>query len=211
MNFATVQQQLNDLPVTFRRIGVPYTQFIDSLAAAMTRLTMAVDGLLTQGNFSTAVYGWLDAWGLLFNIARRICLADSLYRTEISYATTVHGGPPLAIGFWLYVIYGVQVEIVENFPGVGYMIYFPATVSVASAQAMLHSLSIVRPAGVPFNAQLRTIGTYLRTVDFLGAPKATGAYLGGGQSAIPLGISASTNSSVSNLPDLFLTDPTLNA
>lgn len=210
MDFGQAQKQLLDLPATFRRQGNPFAQLIDAMSAAMARLTVPADGTVAQGNFSQAAYGWVDVWGLLFNIARGANTPDQTYKNQIQYAVNARGGPPLAITAWINTIFGIQVQLIEKNPNLGYTLIFPATLTTFQIRQILASIAYVRPAGVPFDVETSNIGTYLTTVNFISAPKITGAYLSGGITELPLGLGATTNNSPPSLPDLYLTDPALN-
>jgi hypothetical protein len=219
MNFQQIQTILNDLPATFRRPGNPFLQYIDALVSALTRGGIAADGVAAEGtDFSQAQYGWLDTWGLLFNIARQQNQRDANYSNQIAYTVNVSGGPPVQIIRWLSVVFGITVEISENIPGVGYSLLFPPVVTTPQLVAMILSIAYVRPAGVPFTVLVESgggagggAGTYLTTINFLDAPRAAGAFLAGGSGTLQdLGIGPSTNNAQPLLPDLFLIDPTLN-
>lgn len=210
MDFQRVEAQLLDLPATFRRQGAPYSQFIDALTAMLTRMTVAADGSVAQGNFLNSSGGWADCWGQIAGIIRGSNVPDSIYLGQIAYAMLARGGPPLAITAWIYFIFGIQVELIENQPGLGYTIVFPATLTLPQIAQIVASIKYVRPAGVPFIISQGIIGTYLETVDFLNSPKITGAYLAQGSIGAGLGIGPTTNNSPVSVNTYFLTDPTLN-
>lgn len=237
MNFDQVQAQLTDLPATFRRQGNPFGQFIDALTAQLERMAMASDGQVAQGTFAQSMAGWVDTWGMLMNVLRGQNQPDGAYKNQIGYTVNARGGPPLAISQWIYFIFGIQVQIVENIidqnittlsgvpiitetgqeivtlqsiGGLGYTIIFPANVTPAQIAQIIASISYVRPAGVPFNVQVASDGTYVQTINFVNAPKVTGAYLASGVAAATPSLSAGTNNSPPSIPTLFLTDPTLN-
>lgn len=210
MDFQEVEKQLNDLPATFRRQGAPYTQYVDALSAAMTRLTMPADGQIAQGDFTKSVDGWLDTWGEIVGILRGNNSPNQTYKAQMQYAVTARGGPPLAIVAWVLAIFGLLIEIIENLPQVGYVLVFPATLTTAQIQQIIASIGYVRPAGVPFSIETSNLGTFLRTVNFISAPKITGAYLATGTTTIGLGLGPATNNSPPLIPTEYLTDPTLN-
>ncbi|MDE2233356.1 MAG: hypothetical protein KGJ90_04580 [Patescibacteria group bacterium] len=210
MNFQQVQAQINDLPNTFKRIGVPYTQFIDALTAALYIMTMGVDGMVAQGSFPAAAYGWLDAWGLLFNIQRGNNQPDQSYSKQIQYTVNVSGGPPLYIVAWILAIFGVSVQIQENIPDLGYVLTFPQGLTQAQITTIIASLSYVRPAGVPFVVEQANIGLYPDTINFINGVRVTGSWISGGEVEVPLGIGSTVNNAPVSVPTLLLTDPTLN-
>lgn len=212
MNFGEVQEQLTSLPNTFLRRLVPFTQYMDALTAGITRETAALDNMSVNVNdFQQASYGWLDVWGLLYNVARFSGEADQIYRNRIQYEVTAGGGPPVAIAKWIFAVWQVNVIILENLPNVGYQIIFPGTLTTAQIQAIMDSIVRVRPAGVPITIAAQTVdGLYLQTINFLSAADVTGAYLSSIASQSAITLRPTTNNLTPLLPDLFLTDPTLN-
>lgn len=210
MDFITVQNQLEDLPPTFLRPDVTFAQLMDAFAAAFSRYTVGADGVTAQLDINAARYGWLDVQGLLLGYPRRNNEADVTYLNRITYSIRAAGGPPLAIVFWILNVWGILVTVTENFPAVGYQITFPPLVTQAQIDQILLDIAHVRPAGVPFTSFISNVGTYLDTVNYLGAPRITGAYLGGGRSSVPNDLGAATNNSPPLLPSILMTDPTLN-
>lgn len=210
MNFAQVQQILTDLPRTFLRQGPPFTQLIDSLTAGNALWTQAADGILAQTNFGLAQGGWLDFWGLLFGVPRESFEADASYRNRIVFTVTSGNGTVLGIQLWVLIVWKVVAIVTERSP-VGYNIVFPATVTPAQIVQIVASIARVRPAGVPFGIFQQGTGTFLQTINFLNAPRVTGAFLSGGSGAPQsLLIPAATNNAQPLIPDLYLIDPTLN-
>lgn len=217
MNFSQAQQNLNDLPSTFKRLNAPYTQWVDSLTSAIVRGTSAIDALNNQvTQISNAQFGWLDIWGLLFGIPRLTGEPDSHYLARIQYEVTAGAGTPCAIVNWIYAVWGISVTLTESFPAVGYSLKFPATLTLAQINIIVNSLVKIRPAGIPFTVQSAAIsspdGPYLTTINFLNAPRTTGAFVGGEGEISPsstLTLNPSTNNSQPLLPDIFLNDPAL--
>lgn len=212
MDFTAVQRQLNDLPATFRRPGVPYTQFVDSLTSELNRDTNALDGLVSQVTaFTQAQFGWLDIWGQLFGVPRLQSEADALYSQRISYTVLAGAGPPVAIAAWIQAVWHISVTVTESFPTIGYTVTFPSTVTSAQILQIVASLSRIRPAGVPIRAvNANSFGTFLNSIDFFNAPRVEGSYLLGTTPASGFGLGAATNNSIPTLPGLMLTDPILN-
>lgn len=210
MDFTSIGKILNDLPPTFKRPGIPYTQLIDSLTAAMTRYANGADGTTSQISFLNAQYGWLDFWGLLFGIPRNAEEPDQRYLARIVYTVNTGGGSPEAIRLWLLNVWGITATVVEKFPQVGYQITLPAVLTMEQALIVLQSLIYVRPAGIPFYANFSNDGLYLETVNFLGAPRVTGSYLTGGTTIVVSDLKNTTNNASPLLPDLYLTDALLN-
>ena len=213
MDFALVEQQLNDLPATFKRDGAPYTQVVDSLAALLDRYTNASDGSINQvADFSGAQFGWLDIWGLLFGLPRQANEADQLYGPRIQYEVMAGNGTPVGMAYWIRAVWRVSATIVEALPALGYSITFPASVTDTQIAEILASLSRVRPAGVPITSVSRLgTGLYVTTINFLGASRVTGAYITGGTTGLGFILYPATNNAEPILPDILLTDPVLNS
>lgn len=210
MDFAQVESVLNDLPLTFKRAGTPYTQWIDSLAAALASYTETSDALLQQLDFSKALGGWVDVWGSLAGILRRDNESDTRYSARIETMVLATRTTPVAILQWLLLVELVQASLGENLPGVGYAVQLPATLTNTQIQQILDTLAYVRPAGVPFELTSTSGGTYVSTVNYLGAPRITGAYIAGNEINSDVVLKAGTNNFVAILPDLLFTDPLLN-
>lgn len=210
MDFDHVEAILNDLPLTFKRLGTPYTQWIDALASALSLYTEASDALLQQLDFSNAQGGWVDVWGSLAAILRRSNESDVRYSARIETMVLATRTTPVAILQWLLLVELVEASLGENLPGVGYTIQLPATLTTAQIQEILDTLAYVRPAGVPFNITSTSGGTYVSTVNYLGAPRITGAYIAGNEISPSVVLRASTNNFVGILPDLLFSDPLLN-
>ena len=217
MNFSQVQNQLNDLPATFKRPGTPYTQIVNSETVGIYRGTAASNALISQvQNFNNAQYGWLDIWGLLFSTPRLTpstggAEADQNYRTRIAYTVRAGAGTPVAIASWILATWGITVTVTESLPTVGYTITFPATVTVQQISMILASIARIRPAGVPILGILQVgSGLFVQTINFVGGQRTTGAYLTGGTSVTSATIPATTNNFVPGLPDVLLNDPLLN-
>ena len=213
MNFAQVQNILTDLPSTFLRPQAPFTQWLDSLTNGLTRYASAMDALSQQvAIFSQARFGWLDIWGLLFNVPRFSNEADQVYAARIQYIITAGGGTPVGIATWIYHVWGIEVTVTESLPTIGYSLLFPAETTDTQIADIVVSLARVRPAGVPIINISRVYGgLYLETINFLDlAPSVMGAYLAGQSSNAAGELSAGTNNAQPILPTLFLTDPTLN-
>lgn len=212
MNFHQVQFQLENLPPTFLRQTSPFTQYMDALTSGMLRVTAPIDNIMASvTKFVNAQYGWLDIWGLLFNVPRFPNESDATYLNRIQYEVTAGGGTPVGIAKWIAAVWGVQVEVLENLPTVGYQIIFPATLTTLQIQNILNSLVRIRPAGVPITIAAQSPdGLYLQTINFLGASDVTGAYLSASAVLSTVLLNVATNNTSPALPDLFLTDPILN-
>lgn len=211
MDFGTVQQNLNDLPGTFKREGAPYTQWVDALTTLLFFFTNAADSMIAEAtDFAAAQFGWADVWGEVFQIQRLPNEGTPTYKQRIKNILTANHVTPLAMTSWLNVINQVNGLIIENLPNVGYNITLPAGLTSTRVQQIIAGLGMVRPAGVPFTVNTLGIGTYLDSINFLNTERVTGSYLSGGTSNIGLTISAGTNNSVPLIPDLLFVDPTIN-
>lgn len=220
MNFAQVQAQLNDLPLTFKRPGQPYSQWVDALTAGLVRYSGAVDQLLFEvQSIANGQFGYLDIWGMLFGIIRRNNESDDLYRARIIYIITAGGGTPTGMATWIKHVWNVDATITEDFVHVGYVVTLFGSLTLAQIIAIIQSLIYIRPAGVPFRVASQTVvsagGMYIETINFVDfAPYVTGAYLAStgavGASGVGIPLNAATDNAQPILPDLFLTDPTLN-
>ena len=209
MDFAAVIAQLNDLPTAFQRGGPPYTQIVDALAAETTLYTSGVDSIVSQLTFATALDGWLDVWGLIFDIPRQQNEANSKYQTRISETILAWIGTVPALQVWLN-LFAPGGTITENLPGVGYAISLPANLSSSQITTFFTTLARIRPAGVPFTVNQLAGGLYLGTINFLGEGRMQGAYLATGISTPVYTLKAYTNNAAPQLPDLYFVDPTLN-
>lgn len=212
MDFQQIQDQIEDLPQTFKRYDAPYTQWSDALTSALRVFGFAVDSLLTMvSSFDAAEDSWIDAWGSLGNVIRRTNESDAVYQPRIQNTVLAKHASPVAMLTWLSVIEMVSnATLAERGASLGYSITLPQTLTTAQIQQIIMNLNVVRPAGVPFNIFIQTGALYLDTVNYLDSPRITGAYLGNSSNAFTLPLGAGQNSSQSILPDLLLVDPTIN-
>jgi hypothetical protein len=210
MQFQDVAARLGGLPPTFKRPGPGFQALANSQTAALFRYTGASDGVIQQLDFRQAVGPWLDAWGKLFVIPRNINESDDAYQNRIVMTLLAGRCTPNAILIYLQTL-GIKATLVEDFVNAAYHIQFTTPLTPAGFNALAQNLGAVRPAGVPFLPfQILQGGLYVGTIDFLNAPKVTGAYLDTPLKSFTPTIAVSTNNSVPLLPTLFLTDPTLN-
>lgn len=211
MDYPAVQAVLDDLPTTFKRPDQLYRQLVDLMSNGLYRYTQAADGTSDQMDFFQAQYGWLDVWGQLFGDPRAVNEPDLRYIARIIFEVNAGKGTPLQIVRWIGIVFNVTAQVVENFPDVGYQIIFPATLTSAQIQTIMDGLVYVRPAGVPITGiSQASLGTYLETINFFNAEQVVGAYLSGALVPVAYTLKSSTNNALPTLPDLFLTDPTLN-
>jgi hypothetical protein len=210
MDWQQVSEQVTDLPSTFVRQAAPFTQWLDALTAALSLGAVGADGIDAAMSFSGAAYGWLDFWGLLFGFPRGSNEADETYSAQIEFGLTSGAGSPSVIQTYILLVYGLNT-IVADTPGtLGYTITFTSQTNLAQINTVLNGLSRVRPAGVPFTTYIMGAGPYLDTINFLDAPRVTGAYLSNGVIQVYPTLAAATPSASPLLPTLLLVDPTLN-
>jgi hypothetical protein len=210
MDWQAVKTRLDDLPRTFKRLGATYQAFDSSQTTALYRYTSAVDGIMSQLIFKQAVGPWLDVWGRLFDILRNVNESDNAYLNRITSTLLAGRCTPNAILVYLQML-GITATIEEDFVNCAFHLQFTVPLTTAGFQALAQNLAAVRPAGVPFLPfQVLQGGLYVGTIDFLNAPKVTGAYLDAPLKSFTPTIAPSTDNSVPLLPTLWLTDPTLN-
>ena len=219
MDINQVNAQLSDLPSTFTRPGTPYTQWQDSWAEALALFTNGCDGVIAQTDFdgstyasgSGAQFGWLDVWGEIFGIVRNSNESDVLYAARISATLLAWVGTIPAIQACGMQILSTIVSVIENITSLGYSIVIPYSPTTAQLQFFVSALARVRPAGVPVTLGTTTGGIYLTTISYLGEnPSVAGAYLTAGVTYVSGLFGSNTNNSVPLLPDLLLTDQTIN-
>lgn len=214
MDFASVQATLNDLPFTFRKTTAPYTQLVDAWSSMLALFTDGVDGTMDQAlpsglTFSSAIGGWIDVWGLAFNIGRLPTESDYIYRARILAILSAIVGSVPAIQIWI-ALYAPGGSVAENLPAAGYTITLPAALSALQTMQFFDGLQYVRPVGVPIALLSQSGGLYLGTVDFAGLDDTEGSYLAGGTAGAPLSIPAVQDNAQPAVPDLYLTDNFLN-
>lgn len=210
MQFPDVKARLDDLPPTFTRPGSGFQALDLSQTAALFRYTNASDGVLNQLDFQQAVGPWLDAWGKLFVIPRNINESDDAYQNRIVMTLLAGRCTPNAILIYLQTL-GIAATLQEDFVHAAFHIQFTTPLTTVDFAALAQNLGNVRPAGVPFLPfEVLQGGLYVGTINFLNAPKVTGAYLDSPLKSFTPTIATSTNNSVPLLPTLFLSDPTLN-
>jgi hypothetical protein len=209
MDLPTVLARLNDLPSTFQRPVAPYTQLIDSIGLELAEFTVAADATSVQvAAFGNALDGWLNVWGLLWNVPRQQNESDSIYSIRIVRTVLAWVGTLPALQAWVN-FYAPGGSVAENPSGLGYAITLPGSMPSSTIAAFIFSLSRIRPAGVPFTVSQTGIGIYLGTETFLGTGAPKGAYLASGLIPIPLTINPSTPNSVPLLPTLYFETPGL--
>lgn len=209
MDWSDVQARLDDIPQTFRRSGPNYAAWRNSLTAAISRGTVGVDGTVGQIDFATATGKWLDVWGAVFSVPRQAGEGSAAYRTRIQKTCLAWYGTVPGIEAFVGFTLGITATVSEDPPAAdGWVLSLPSVTS-QTLKSLAATLQNVRPAGVPYVFSVRSSGLYLGTVNFLGAPRTTGAFLNPAASIQP-DISATTNQVVNTLPTTLLSDPTIN-
>lgn len=202
-------RQLNDLPTTFTRLSLPYQQVIDALNAGMSRFATSSDSISAQ-TFLQAQYGWLDVWGEIYSIQRLAGESDGSYRARITFTLLAWVGTVPSLEQWATLMLGASITVTENV-GLGYVLTFPGTLTLAQINGFLAGLVRVRPAGVPFTVAQEEIGLFLDTINYLDVYGVVGGYLSEGAAAVGSTLSALTNSTQPLIPEYYFSDPILNA
>lgn len=208
MNITDVAARLADLPRAFRRDDPTFALVEQSLAVGVARYTTAADGVMAQTQFLQATGRWLDVWANLFGVPRRNGEGDGALKARILATLSGQRSTVVAIEQFLQYSFGVAGTVSESLPTIGWTLAVPNT-SIPIA-TITRALGQVRPAGVPFNTGVSTSGSYISTVNYFGAAKVTGAFLGAPNAGTSLSIPQATTNSVPSLGTTFLTDPTLN-
>ena len=147
MNFTDVQNQLDDLPLTFKRFGPIFAGLILSLTAAIARNTIPIDQLPPNLNLQTAKWGWLNAIGKLYGIQRTQYETDPQYRTRLFGTLTATHGTPDSIVNFIKLALNINSSITENFDLASYQINFTSPPSIQTLQQVAIAINWVRPQG----------------------------------------------------------------
>ncbi len=212
MNWTDVTSRLVDVPSAYLRPGTTFQWLQNSYTIGLVAGTAAIDGLSTQYTLQNASGNWLGVWGALFNLPRGASESDTAYKARITYTLALGRGTPAAVQAYITNISGVSATVTENFATTSWSANLSGATSAAQIASIATSLVNVRPAGVQFlPIYAPSGGLYLGTINYLGAPSVTGAYLTSASNAnIPV-ISASTNPTKPTLPTVYLNDPILNS
>jgi len=194
MDFTDVQNQLSDLPLTFRRFGPVFAGLIQSLTAAIARTTIPEDQLAGQTNLQVAKWGWLDAIGKLYGIQRNQYETDPQYRARLFGTLTAWHGTPQAIVNFIQLALNINTSISENFSLASYQINFNSPPSTQTLTQVAIAINWVRPAGIPF-LPLFSIngGLYVNTLNYLGAKQVTGSYFSRPGASITINLAPNTD------------------
>ena len=208
MNFTDVQNQLDDLPLTFKRFGPIFAGLILSLTAAIARNTIPIDQLPPNLNLQTAKWGWLNAIGKLYGIQRNQYETDPQYRTRLFGTLTATHGTPDSIVNFIKLALNINSSITENFDLASYQINFTSPPSIQTLQQVAIAINWVRPAGIPFLPFFQIKGgLYLNTLNYLGVRQVTGSYLSRPSVSININLAPNTDNPKPLLPTTYLTDP----
>ena len=211
MTYLEILAQLNALPNTYVRPGSSFAALQSSRAASLFRYANAVDGLIDQLQFSNASGVWLDVWGKLFGIPRNLQESDGNYAARISATLVAGRATPVAMILYLKIALGLTATITEDFVKTAWQLHFNTPLSSTQFNQLMSNLAYVRPAGVPSLAAFGSPGgTFAGTVNYLRAPRITGAYLESGGTGLSLDVASTTNNSKPLLPTTYLSDPSLN-
>ncbi len=211
MDWSQVQARLYDLPPTYLRSGNIFTWLQNSYAAGLTWFTQSMDGLALQYDFNSAQGNWLNVWGSLFNLPSQSTETDTTYRNRIKFTLQLGRTTPVAIQLYTQDALGYQNSVSEDFTTVSWSMTLTSPITSNAYTTLANNLGVVRPAGVPFlPIYIPSGGLYLGSINYLGAPSVTGAYLVESTSSVLPIISPNTAPAQSTLPTTYLTDPTLN-
>ncbi len=161
-------RQITDLPLTFLRNDQTFKQLMAAFSAALTLGTSANRELLNNANYQNTDNGWIDVWGDLAGISRRFQESDNSFKPRLPNMLLAPRDSPAAIELWLSIIEGVSGTVTQKLPAWGYTVNLPATLTTPQVQQIINDLAYVRPAGMPFNVDIATGGTFLDTVNYLG-------------------------------------------
>lgn len=161
-------RQITDLPPTFLRNDQTFKQLMAAFSAALTLGAESNKSVLANTNYQATDNGWIDVWADLAGISRRFQESDNSFKPRLPNMLLAARDSPVAIELWLQLIEGVVGTVTQKLPAWGYTITLPATLTNSQIQQIVNDLAYVRPAGMPFNIDISTGGTYLDTVNYLG-------------------------------------------
>ena len=205
MQFLDVLNQLQDLPLTFKRVGPNYTALENSFGLALSTYTVATDGVLSQLNFQNAEFFGIGIWGTIFGVSQNVNESDTAYKTRI--VNTLEAWFCTIPGLIRYMsqVYNISASVTES--GASYTLTF-STPSV-STLIILENLNLIRPAGVPFYVNLLSGGLYLNTINYVGSWRVTGSYLTSPVSNYSFTLPSTTNNSPALFPTTLISSPLL--
>lgn len=212
MNWNQLTYQLNDLPKTYKRTGAVFTYLTNSIAAGLYKYNKSSSEVINMATFTNASGRWLNVWGaLLGGIYRLKGMNDLQYSVYITNTLLAQKGPPIAIENYVQQVYNIKNQVFEYFPAAGWSLELFGAFPSNKLNDLVLSLDVVRPAGVPLLPLIVLDGgLFMNTVNYLGRGRVTGSYIGNPSVTFSFNLYPSTNNVVSQLPTLYLTDPTLN-
>lgn len=210
MTLNDIISRLQNLPRSFRRPGVQYTQLEQSLASGIARYAGGVNGLVSQTDFTVAQGSWLQLWGNLFGFSRNSGENDEVYRQRIIRNLTMSRATPVAIELFMYYTWGAATTVSENFSAYSWSMIMPPGLATNQYSSVIQSLSYVRPAGIPFSISVSQGGLYVGASNYVDMPRQQGAYLLSGNASLGNVLSPNTNNNVPLLPTSYMTDPLVN-
>ena len=210
MQTGAIQQQILDLPPSFKPGDATWQACMNSFLMAMDTQGSSTDALAQQLSFTTSSGKWLTLWGLLFGLPRLSGESDESYSLRIQDTLLGHASTVAGIGSWIENVFNTNVSITENIPSQpGYTITFATPLTLEAYTGIANNLSRIRPAGVPFLPfHISSSGAYLDTLIFLGMGSAPGAYLGSGLSSLSPTVGLTTNAWIGTLPANYFNIPT---
>lgn len=211
MDWNAVKARFNDLPTAYSRPGTTF-QWIQNAIISSTLLgTQSIDGINNQLTFQNAEGGWLNVWGQLFNLPRNSGESSVAYKSRITFTLKLGRTTPAAIQSYVTNALNISATVSEDTAADAWKLTFTTNLTTAQYLSTAQDLAVVRPAGIAFlPLYVPQGGSYLGTINYIGAPSVTGAYLIISTTKITPAISANTNPAQPTLPTTYLTDTNLN-
>ena len=211
MDWSTVQAVLNDLPAAYLRSGTAFQWWQNALTVGITGYTYDTDGLQSQYDFAQSYGVWEDVWAQLSANKRLSGESDAKLKNRITILLQYGRSTAPAIENYVANGLGYANAVTENFSYPYWQIELTSAAAQTVYSEIIQNLGVVRPAGVPFTAQIPNGGLFLDSINYLNAPSVTGAFLTTAAVGIALNLPASTNQSQPTLPTTYLSDPVLNS
>ena len=211
MDNRSVVDILRGVPYTFVSDQPNFLNFFQTLAQTLSQFTTGNDALTTQLLFKTALGKSLDSFGGILGNPRASGESDTLYVGRLISDYNGPFGTPSAIQSFIQTLYSASVSVVATGTGGGYSIGFQSPLPDTTYQAIAEALNWIRPAGVPFFPfSVVGGGLYLTTVNYMGSPRITGAYLSSPSNlTFAFSLLPNTNNIISNYPVTIFEDPVL--
>lgn len=208
MDWNAVKARFDDLPTAYSRPGNTFQWIKNAVIASITLGTQSTDGITNQLNFQNAQGGWLNVWGQLFNLVRNNDESDVSYKARIQFTLKLGRTTPAAIQSYVTNALRVNATVSEDLADAIWKLTFSSNLTTAQYLSTAKDLAVVRPAGVPFLPMyVPQGGSYLGTINYIGAPAVTGAYLINATTKVSPNIGGTTNPAQPSLPTTFLSNP----